>query len=143
MVASIVLAAAATMAGALGNAKEANDQMSRSTAYLLQIQTRLSDLIMRANDIVDSGSLKLVLWHDDDKNGIQAADNSEYTTIEASGTNLTIYKNNTPTDKETYDNCRLASVTIDGKLVTVGFDLTENGRTQTYAVSAALRGKTN
>jgi len=146
MVAAIVLTAAATMAEAMSCAKEANDRMSRNTAYLLQIQTRLSDLIMRANSVVESGSQKIVLWHDD--NGDETAVDAEKTTIEADGANLTIYKNDNPANKETYSDCQIVETLGDTavpntKRVMIRFALTENGAAQEYRVCATVRAKQN
>ncbi len=155
MVAAIVLTAAATMADAMACGKEACDQMSRNAAYLLQIQTRLSDLIMRANEITNCVSDNLVLWHDDNRDGVQAADGSEYTTIEADGTGkvITITEDGIVTNymyqwKDQNGQYQNAQSNVlfdydDDKLVTVKFDLTENGVAQTYQVCAALRGKTD
>ena len=146
MIVAIVLAAAATMAGALSGAKTANDQINRGTTSLLQIQTRLSDLIMRANEVAWCETGRLILLHDNNADGVAAADNSEYTTIETNGTALIIYRNDDPVNRETYRNCRLTDIygdeaTPDTTWVKVQFTMTEHGITNTYSVSARLRGK--
>jgi prepilin-type N-terminal cleavage/methylation domain-containing protein len=146
MIVAIVLTAAATMAGALSAAKEANDQIGHDITTLLQIQTRLSDLVMRANEVTLCQASKLVLWHDNNADGIAAVDGSEYTTIETDGTNLTIYTNNNPANKEVYKNCQLADVygdevTPDTKWVKIQFTMTAEGIAQTYSVRASLRAK--
>jgi prepilin-type N-terminal cleavage/methylation domain-containing protein len=146
MIVAIVLAAAGTMAGALSGAKEVNDQLSRDITTLLQIQTRLSDLVMRANEVTTCEAGRLILWHDTNADGIAAVDGSEYTTIETDGTNLTIYKNNDSTNKEIYRNCQLTDIygdeTAPGTTwVMIKFTMTECGITQTYSVRTNLRGK--
>lgn len=144
MIVSIVLTAAATMAGALSGAKEANDQIGRDITTLLQIQTRLSDLVMRANEVVEVTGTKIVLWHDDNADGVEDT-GTEYTTIETDGTNLTIYKDSS--SKEIYLNCQLTENTYgdevppDTTWVKIQFTMTENGITQTYSVRTKLRGK--
>jgi prepilin-type N-terminal cleavage/methylation domain-containing protein len=146
MIVAIVLTAAGTMAGALSGAKEANDQLSRDTTTLLQIQTRLSDLVMRANEVTLCEFSRLILWHDTNADGIAAVDNSEYTTIETDGTALTIYRNDNPGSKEIYRNCQLTDiygdeVSPDTTWVMIQFTMTEFGITQTYSVKAGLRAK--
>ncbi len=51
MVGAIVLAAAATMADAMSCGKRETENMTRTANYLVQLNTRLADLIMRAEDI--------------------------------------------------------------------------------------------
>jgi len=51
MVGAIVLAAAATMADAMSCGKRETENMTRTANYLAQLNTRLADLIMRANNI--------------------------------------------------------------------------------------------
>lgn len=146
MILSIVLSAAVTMAGALSGAKTANDQMNRDIASLLQVQTRLSDLIMRANAVTLCEAGRLVVWHDRDADGVAAADNSEYTTIETDGISLILYQNNALADKEIYSNCRLMNIygdspVPDTKWVMIQFDMTQYGITETYSVSGTLRAR--
>ena len=145
MIAAIVLTAAATMAGALACGKETCDQMSRSTAYLLQIQTRLSDLIMRANGAtIDLGKTCLTLQYDTDSDGVNDKDMiiskdalSKVITIEGAD-----YVYQLKNQAGLYQNVQSdVQFNVDGKLVTVKFVLTETGVPQTYQVCAVLRGK--
>ena len=53
MVGSIVLAAAATMAGAMSSGKRQTENMTRTATYLAQLHTRISDLVMRAEQITE------------------------------------------------------------------------------------------
>jgi len=99
---------------------------------------------MRANEVVEVSATKLVLWHDDNADKIPV--DAEKTTIEMDGTNLTIYKNNDLTNKETYRNCQLTDISgneflPDTTWVRIKFTLTENGAAQTYMVCASLRAK--
>jgi type II secretory pathway pseudopilin PulG len=146
MIVAIVLTAAATMAGALSGAKEANDQLSRDVTTLLQIQTRLSDLVMRANAATLCQAGKLVLWHDTNSDGVAAVDGSEYTTIETDGTALAIYRNDNPANKELYRNCQLTDIYGDQAVpgttwVKIEFTMTTEGVTQTYSVRGTLRAR--
>ncbi len=148
MIGAIVLAAAATMADALACGKETCDRMSRSTAYLLQIQTRLSDLIMRANEATISLEGNLTLGYDTNDDGL--TDKAAIVSKDALSKIITItedgiaavytyqLKNQAGQYQNAQSNVRFE---YDGnKLVTVKFDLTENG-VATYQVCATLRGK--
>jgi prepilin-type N-terminal cleavage/methylation domain-containing protein len=146
MIVAIVLTAAGTMAGALSGAKEANDQLSREVTTLLGVQTRLSDLVMRANEVTACEANRLVLWHDADADGIAAPDGSEYTAIEASGTALRIYRFNAPANQELYSNCQLTGVYGDElapntKWLKIEFTMTTEGVTQTYSINGTLRAR--
>jgi prepilin-type N-terminal cleavage/methylation domain-containing protein len=151
MIGAIVLAAAATMADALACGKETCDQMSRSSAYLMQIQTRLSDLIMRANKAeinLEKNLLTLGYDTDGDSSTMEKA-----VTVSKNGLSeiITITENSIDTNyvyqlknqAGQYQNVQgNVQFEYDGnKLVTVKFDLTENNVPQTYQVCAALRGK--
>ncbi|MBM4103413.1 MAG: prepilin-type N-terminal cleavage/methylation domain-containing protein [Planctomycetes bacterium] len=149
MIAAIVLAAAATMADALACGKETCDRMSRSTSYLLQIQTRLSDLIMRANAAAISLEGNLTLGYDTNDDGL--TDEAVIVSKDALSNIITITENGIATaytyqlknQAGEYQNAQSNVVFgYDGnKLVTVKFDLTENSVAQTHQVCAALRGK--
>ena len=144
MVAAIVLTAAATMADAMACGKEACDQMSRSTAYLLQIQTRLSDLIMRANEVVENNNQHVKLKY------IDGEGTETFVIISADGSSNIIIGDTTYMyqlkDRDgQYQNAQSNVLfEYDGnKLVTVKFDLTENGAAQEYRVCATVRAKQN
>jgi prepilin-type N-terminal cleavage/methylation domain-containing protein len=148
MIGAIVLAAAATMADALACGKETCDQMSRSSAYLMQIQTRLSDLIMRANKATINPDGNLALGYDTDGDGLTNKEVivskdalSKIITIKEDGTD-TVYTYQLKNQAGLYQNVQSdVQFVVEGKLVTVKFDLTENNVPQTYQVCAALRGK--
>jgi len=154
MVAAIVLTAAATMADAMACGKEACDQMSRNTAYLLQVQTRLSDLIMRANTVALGGD-RLTLKYDTNGNGSADDVDDKVVTVrkDASSEIITITEDGIDTnyvyrwkDRDgQYQNAQSNVLfEYDGnKLVTVKFVLTENGAAQEYRVCATVRAKQN
>jgi len=150
MVMAIVLTAAGTMAGALSSGKAAGDQASRNGSYLLQIQNRLSDLMMRANGVVamtPSADLtyytSITLWTDND--GDSVADASELTEIyrDADGA-ITIDGSGGP---EVYRRCENVRIYPDSTILSavqnsvVKWDMVENGITQTYSVCGTMRGK--
>ncbi len=145
MVASIILAAAATMAGALSAGKTANDQVSRNGAYLLQLQTRLSDLIMRANRVAGIDSQGLTLWLDKNNNGLPDIA-TEYVYVRTSATRDWIIISGTGF-QENYKQSSNVQFYLDNvdkalvKHITIKFDVIENGVPQTYTISGTLRGK--
>ncbi|HML74470.1 MAG TPA: prepilin-type N-terminal cleavage/methylation domain-containing protein [Anaerohalosphaeraceae bacterium] len=147
MVASIILAAAATMAGALSAGKTANDQVSRNGAYLLQLQTRLTDLIMRANRVAGIDSQGLTLWLDKNNNGLPDIA-TEYVYVRTSATRDWVIISGTGF-QENYKQSSNVQFYLDNadkalvKHITVQFNMVENGVTQTYTISGTLRGKTN
>lgn len=149
MVASIILAAAATMAGALSAGKTVNDQVWRNGANLLQLQTRLSDLIMRANRVAGIDSQGLTLWLDKDNNGLPHIA-SEYVYIRTNATRDCVIISKAGLQENYYNKqCSNVQFYLDNtdkalvKHITVQFNMVENGVTQTYSISGTLRGKTN
>lgn len=146
MITAIILTAATTMAGALSSGKAASDQAARDGAYLMQLNGRLSDLIMRANGVLSAAGQTIVLWHDHNGDGAGAI--SEYTTIESPDTEqLVIYNNQTPETKEVYSKCKDVQFWVDNadaaqiKNVTIQWNMAENGVSQKHGVCATLRGK--
>ena len=138
MVGSIILAAVATLAGAMSSAKTATDQMGRTGATIMQLQNRLSDLIIRANQVKSTDSTGFKLWHDNNSDGIQTADELTQIQKDASGNCLIIG------GSEQYTQCRNVRFAYDQaapatSFVTIWFDLTDNGDSRTYVVSGALR----
>ncbi|MHC4773613.1 MAG: PilW family protein [Planctomycetota bacterium] len=64
VVASIVLAAVATLAHAATVADRITDQTGREQSQLRMVSMRLSDLIRRANGVVLAAEDGFKLWHD-------------------------------------------------------------------------------
>lgn len=61
MIGAIVMAAAATMAEAMSCGKRETENMTRTANYLAQLNTRLADLIMRAESITgEQNDIKLI-----------------------------------------------------------------------------------
>ena len=138
MVASIILAAVATLAGATTAADQATDLMGREQSHLRQVSMRLTDLIRRANRVTITAVNGFQLWHDTNADGIETSD--ERTTI-IRGADL-----NTLTigSKEAHSNCRditfaYDTASPDTRFVTVTFNITENGLSQRHSINAGLR----
>jgi prepilin-type N-terminal cleavage/methylation domain-containing protein len=150
MVMAIVLTAAATMAGALCSGKAAGDQAARNGSYLMQVQSRLSDWVMRANEVAamtvsadGTYYTSLTLWND--KNGDLVLDASELTEINrnADGAITCVHD----ARQETYGLCGNMRIYPDQPIcasvrtVVVKWDMVENGVLQTYSVCGTMRGK--
>lgn len=138
IVASVVLAAVSTLAGATVAADEATDQMGREQTYLRQVSMRLTDLIRRANRVTFTDTNGFELWHDANADGWEFAD--EITTVMsgADGNILTIGFN------EIHSKCQNITFAYDAaapdtRFITVSFDINENGQTQTHSINARLR----
>jgi len=138
IVTSVVLSAVAVLANATTNASEETDQMGRCQSHQRQVSMRLSDLIRRANGIFSASSEEFYLWHDADGDGLAPAGELTRVARGADGHTLTIGTVETHSDSRTVEFAYDAAP--EARFVTVWFDLTENGLTQRYSVSAGVRG---
>jgi prepilin-type N-terminal cleavage/methylation domain-containing protein len=137
MIASIVLAAVVTLAGATTAANDATDQMGREQGQLRQVSMRLTDLIRRGNRVTISAVNGFQLWHDDNADGIETADEKTTVVRGADGNTLTIGAS------ETHTKCKNISfgydvAAPDTRFITVSFQITENGQVQKHSVNARL-----
>ena len=138
MIASIVLAAVATLAGATTAANDATDQMGREQGQLRQVSMRLSDLIRRANRIMTADTEGFQLWHDNNADGLATAGELTQVTRGADGNTLTIGTS------ESHRKCKNISFGYDAaapdtRFITVSFEITENGQIQSHSIDARLR----
>ncbi len=169
MVGSIIFAAVATLAYAMGNAQKSSEELSRCQAQIRYATLRISELVRYAKLVVQSGSDDLVIWRADD-DADEIIDPSELVYIEAgTGRNhiyilefpdtagevlLTALKDGSAkayltgsyNERRTQVLPQCSSVsfypdTIDENTVFVGigFDLDEAGATRHYEITAALR----
>lgn len=137
MIASIVLAAVVTLAGATTAANDATDQMGRQQAQLRQVSMRLSDLIRRANRVMTATTEGFQLWHDDNADGLAAADELTQVTRGADGNTIMVGAS------ETHGNCQNVSFRYDAgapdtRFITIVFSLNDNGVLQRHSVNAQL-----
>lgn len=131
MVGSIVLAAAASMADAMSCGKQATEQMARSAMYLAQLQTRLPDLVMRADSIGDIAG-GVVLTYESGETISLYSDDSKRIVVEEAGRVYSYLSD--PTQK----NVSITRVGVNRVVIT--FDITEQGTAQTYSMTATQRG---
>ena len=138
IIASIVLAAVVTLAGATTAANDATDQMGREQGQLRQVSMRLTDLIRRANRVMAADTDGFQLWHDNNADGLASADELTQVTRGADGNTLTIGSN------EAYTKCRAINFGYDAaapdtRFVSIRFQVTENGQLQNHSVNARFR----
>ena len=138
LIASIILAAVSTLAGAVTAADKATDQMGREQSQLRLVSMRLTDLIRRANHITTASADGFQLWHDKNGDGFMTANELTQVYRGVDGNTLTIGS------QETYSNCKNISFGYDDPLgnprfITIRFDMTENGQTHRHSINAYLR----
>ncbi len=145
MVASVILGAVATLAGATGCAKDATDQMGRQQAQLRCVTMRLTDLIRTANRVTSSSATAFTLWHDNNLNNVEDAD--ELTEIRLD-TDVSPEDDDDDTlmigSSESHWKCNNVTFEYDAaapatRFIAIWFDMDDNGVSQTHAVSAKLR----
>jgi prepilin-type N-terminal cleavage/methylation domain-containing protein len=147
MVGSIVLAAAATMADAMSCGKQATEQMTRSATYLAQLHTRLSDLVMRAETIEaltggENKGVKIVCAGETYTIYTDASENILYVHKES---DVKPYKYEYKKEGQSEPTQTNVEVKIDDhnvNRVVIRFDITENGASNTYTMTATRRGGT-
>ena len=138
LVASVVLSAVVTLASATTRAKEATDQMGREQSVLRQVTMRLTDALMRANQVYITYSGGFTLWHDTNADGLATAD--EYTVVSRGSDTHTL----TIGSGGEYPQCEniefgFDAAAPDTRLVTIWFDLEENGVTERHTINGRLR----
>jgi len=140
IVASIVLAAVASLAGATTAADQVTNQMGREQSQLRLVSVHLTDLIRRANRVTAATDEGFTLWHDINADGLATAD--ELTAVQrgADTNTLTIGTGRTHSECKNISFIRLANAAApsDIRLITVNFDVMENGYLQHHSVNARL-----
>lgn len=148
LVSSVVLSAVATLAYATTSASTATDQIGREQSVLRHVTVRLSDLIMRANEVVSASDSGFELWHDTNTDGVPDANELTLVTRGSDGNTITIDETETDItidEPESYRQCKNVlfqyDVSVPGtQFIAIWFDLEENGQTQRHTVTARLRG---
>jgi type II secretory pathway pseudopilin PulG len=171
MVGSIIFAAVATFAYAMGNAQKSSEEFSRHQGQVRYVTLRVSELIRYAKLIILSGD-DLAVWRADD-NENNKIDPSELVYIEAGTGRNHIYILEFPDATgapeslssikdgsaktsliASYDERRIevlpqcsnvvfepAVIDEDSEFAGIGFDMDEAGVTRHYEISADLRCK--
>ena len=138
MITSIILSAVASLAYSLGKANKITSEMGINQAYLRKVTLRISDLIRKSNQVISADSDSIVLWADANADGV--IDVSERITIQndIEGNSIII------SQSEAYTQCQNVQFYTDAaapntKLVSVFFDLVQDGATESYQITASLR----
>lgn len=170
-VASIVLAAVATLAYAMSSANNATDDTSQKQAHVRYATLRISELIRHCKLVCYATGDDLAIWRADDDHDGQinigelvyiergpARDYlrlCEFTSLDGSVVDMSSigpFKSNwwsAYSSDVSYTRllpeCREVQFSLDelpprSRLVSISFDIVENGIVHKYQVSAALRG---
>jgi prepilin-type N-terminal cleavage/methylation domain-containing protein len=148
MVTSVILAAVATLAYALGKVSDSGDDTAEKQAQLRYATLRISELIRYSKLIYSTGANEVVLWRDD--NGDDYIEPAELVTINTRqvGSDLQLCEiDGTAEPIVLLHQCGNVQFGFDQpsepptkrKFVSVSFDLNENGIRHRYQISAALR----
>lgn len=165
IVASIILAAAATLAHTLGAVNDATNDMAEKQAQVRFATLRISELIRHCKLVCAAPGNDLAIWRADDSNNGQininelvyiekGADSnclrlcmfpsSDTTSVNLSDIETLASSSYSVTNVLLIPQCNNVEFQFDvsppnSKLVTISFDLVENGVTRQYQISAALR----
>jgi prepilin-type N-terminal cleavage/methylation domain-containing protein len=151
MVTSVILAAVATLAYALGKVSDSGNDTSEKQAQLRYATLRISELIRYSKLIYSAGENAVVLWRDDNGDDYITLGEGELVTIGTrqvgSDSQLCETTDGTAEPIALIHQCSNVQFTFDQpsepptriKFVSISFDLNENGGTNHYQISAALR----
>ncbi len=146
MVASIILAAAATLAYTLGAVNETTNDMAKKQAQVRFTSVRISELIRHCKLICGATANSITIWRADD-NGNGVIGSNEQVTIETVDGKLQI-RDGGADPVVLIPQCSNVQFRFDDstlpvmkrKFVSISFDIVENGATRRYEISAALSG---
>ena len=143
MVGSIILSAVAALAFALSSAEASTDNMSEKKAVLRFTTFRISDLIKYSNQLRSASATQLDFWADDNADGI--IDVSEQFSIKTDASANSLILSDQQGDFTLLADCYNVQFLLDAPapgtgLVSIMFDLTEEGTEHNYQIRAALRG---
>ena len=165
MVTSIILAAVATLAFAMGAANDSSEDSARKQAQLRQATLRISDLLKHSRLVCSYVGGDLAVWRNDDNDDGQINLN-ELVLIEKGGSNdflrlciipasetsvisISGISSLNPDDYSVsyitlIPECGNVGFALDvvppySRLVSISFDLDENGITREYEISSTVR----
>lgn len=142
MIGSIILSAVAALAFALSSAEASTDNMSEKKAVLRFTTFRISDRIKYSNQLLSASATQLDFWADDNADGI--IDISEQFSIKTNASANSLIISDQQGDFTLMDDCYNVQFRLDvdapqTRLVSIMFDLTEDGTEHNYQIRAALR----
>jgi len=150
VVTSIVLAAVATLAYALGTANERSDDTSQKQAQVRYATVRLSELIRYSKLVYAASESEIVLWLDYNRN--EQLEDLELVVIKKvllENDDIQLCEGSSaPEPGVLIPRCGNVQFRFDEpalpptkrKFVSISFELVENGVVRQYQINAALRG---
>jgi len=148
MVTSVILTAVATLAYALGKVSDSGNDTSEKQAQLRYATLKISELIRYSRLVYAADESGVVLWRDDNGDDyITAAELVTISTRQVGSDSQLCETDGTAEPIALIHQCRNVQFTFDQPsepptkrtFVSVLFDLNENGGTNHYQISAALR----
>jgi len=148
MVAGVIFVAVAALAYGLSSANRSGDDTCQKQAQLRYATVRIAELIKLGKLLYTASDEEIVLWIDSDEN--DRIDESELVSIRrvGSGSNMQIYEFRSEGEPAVLmPDCGNVRFEFDGptlpptkrKLISIRFELSENGVNRQYQISAALR----
>ena len=147
MVTSIILAAVATLAYAMGSADDAADDTIQKQAHLRYTTLRISELIRYCKLICDNNGEYVAVWRAD--NNDKLFNNNERIYIQKYGEGLRLLEFDSwgnPISTMLIPQCSNIEFEIDKmpmrtQRLTISFDLVEGGVSSRYQINTAMRSK--
>jgi len=148
MVTSVILAAVATLAYALGKVSDSGNDTAEKQAQLRYATLKISELIKYSKLMYAADESSVVLWRDDNGDDyITAAELVTISTRQVGSDSQLCETDGTAEPIALIHRCGNVQFTFDQPsepptkrtFVSVSFDLNENGGTHHYQISAALR----
>ncbi len=146
MVTSVILAAVASLAYAMGSASDITSDTAQKQAQVRYTTLRISELIRHCKLIYDIQGNDIVIWKSDD-NADGNVDASELVYIETGVGGDYIRLNSGGSYVDLIGQCSNASFSTHGiappetKRLSVFFDLEEEGTIRSYQISATLHAR--
>ena len=142
MVTAIILGAVASLAYAFTSAQSSTDNMSEKQTVLRFTTFRISDAIKNSNQLRSASATQLDFWADDNGDGV--IDLGEEFSIETDGTGNSLIFSDQQGDAVLLEDCTNVRFLVDvaaplTRMVSIMFDLTEDGVVCNRQIRAALR----
>jgi len=159
-VTAVIMSAAVTLAYALSSATSSSDQLMRSDTVLRSSTLRISEMIRHSNLVATTIRGGIVIWTDGNTDGKIDSVEINYIEPTADGSSIQMLKYpsvaqdlllfwvrwfvTTRTLQATLiPFCSEISVTINDSLVTISFDMEQDGISRNHQITAAVRCSDN
>ena len=159
-VTAVILSATVTLAYALSSATRSSDQLMRSDTVLRSATLRISEMVKHSNLVIATVRGGVAVWTDENTDGTIDSDEISYIEPSGDGSSLEILKYplvehgmsinqiQTIPSRTLYatliSECSNITFTINAPLlVTVSFDMDQDGTNRNHQITAAVRCSDN